>query len=338
MAVSIPTTVSAGTFEKAEGVIDQPTVLPPDRLQHLKGVLPSVGNVQNSLLVLTVAFGVLSVIPPLRFVGALGVRSISLLSTLTSCVEQKRNSNWVDVAIRSAKIGVVTLGLVAVATATPLFAVASLAADLALQALDAGRTVEHKEYTKACVHLWIAIIDALAIAAIVTGSWPLMVAAASVSILAMLVMGIKIACDGKKGCAIGSICYIALAALGIASACSVAELKVNQSRSERSRIHYSYTNSSDHPVQVTPRDYYSQGTTTLEPGESYDKTCYYSGGTPTLSVQHLVPTPGVSGAIVVVNYPAVGAWTSNEYVHEALQSELFSTITLPGTGVKTKYT
>lgn len=183
---------------------------------------------QKGLLILTVAFSILSLIPSLRFVGSMGTRSTALLSTVSLCA--------LDGAITPAtciKVSAVALGLIGVATGSPTIIIASLAADLAVQSMSIFKALWQKEYIKTLPHLGVIVIDSLAIAAMVTGLWPIIVTACAVNALVMVGLIAKCASNGPPRNAMETIdlfCYAALMIIGIAGAVDSSEYTVHSKR------------------------------------------------------------------------------------------------------------
>ena len=123
-----------------------------------------------------------------------------------------------------SKTVLVVLGLLAIATATPLLLVGSLAADAALRVVEIGRAIRDKNGMKALIQFCVLASDVFALAAILTGSWPLMVAAAGICVIAMLVIA---GLAYKKGYSFEAVCFIALAALGITGMVRIEEAAKN---------------------------------------------------------------------------------------------------------------
>ncbi len=242
-------------------------------------------------------------------------------------MEAERREDWLGCVLKAAKLGVAVLGLTAVVLGMPLFAVISLIADAVLQMIDGAKAVRQKDHVKAGIHAVIIIVDAFALAALFIGSWQLMVVAASISILAMLVVAGKIACDSKteESC-VECLCYLALAALGVASACSVARLEnIISTKHER----YSYTNKTDRPVEI----YEPTGNIAhLEPGATYtasfDDANHHWGSIYRLQGSINVIHSLDKQAPLVENLPAEAAWQAHELFHEAMEPKLFPTVLL----------
>ena len=298
--------------------------------------LPKARNIQRCLLIATVGFAIVSAIPPLRLIGALGMRSISLLSAVTSCAEQENVKDWRNCALRSAKIGVIALGLAGVITATPLFIVISIVADMILQiadALKAASTRKAEGYTKACAHLMILAIDAIVLAAILTGMWQVMVAAAAVGVFALILAAVASGIEGKLSSLIDCLCYSALSVICFANTCLIGPVEsVWENKYER----YSYVNKNNHPVDVrTPNG----NVVHLAPGETYEGTFHYKvhiGDVEDrdfalehhrdLEVTHLIE--GSPEHLISHQAPANG-WLEPRILRTAMEPEQFSTVFLP---------
>lgn len=191
---------------------------------------------QKSLLGLTVVCAILATIPPLRLVGSLALRSLSLLSSGVNCVNAWKQEGILGRISKIAKVAIVGLGLGALIVASPLLIVASIAGDLGLQIFETAKAIYNKDVEKALCHASFIVIDTLVLAAIVVGSWQLIVTAAAVSATVMfgfatksfLMFDKKTTTREKASDIFDSLCYFSLMSLGIVNAITTAHIKENQ--------------------------------------------------------------------------------------------------------------
>lgn len=293
---------------------------------HWKDSLPEPSTVQKALLGLTVVCGIISLVPPLRIAGALALRSVSLLSSVVACTDNDRSFS--ACAMRSARIGIVSLGIAALVLASPLLMKISLIVDGFLQAAEALKALQAEDPWKALMHVGIMIIDVLVIAAIGAGSWQLMVAAASLGIVLMIYM---IALTAKRTdcdpCFEGW-CYFALAVLGVAGACSVARLP--KALPEK-KVHFSYKNTKDYDVEITvePASKYTGegGSAYLRPGETFDRSFNHSSEI--MNVKHNISLNLDGDVQVISKVRAVDVSWEHFIRHGPLPPSLHTTIPAP---------
>ncbi len=226
---------------------------------------PKICVAQKLLLAASVPCAIIAVIPPLRLAGSLALRSVALIASAVNSVDALKKEGVLSGLLAAGKITVVILGIAGVAAAAPLLIVASLAADIAFQNLELFRAIIQKDGLRALCAAGTIVVDILALASIATGSWQLMVAAASVSAAGMAALGIYIGIeaiayrDWDK--LIDVICYTAFASIGIISAITISEIvqrKVTQgyfydrNRSPYSKIYYD--NKGDTIVVAIPNE------------------------------------------------------------------------------------
>ncbi|MDE3045731.1 MAG: hypothetical protein KGJ02_03710 [Verrucomicrobiota bacterium] len=137
---------------------------------------------QTFLLVATTVCALLSIIPPLRLGASLALRSVALLSVALA----KEPKGAEGSTMKAAKIAAVALGLVGLAAALPLLLTISLAIDLGTQVVGLLRSIYEGDPIEALVHGFMLIIDTLALAGLIVGSWELMVASMSIAAFGML--------------------------------------------------------------------------------------------------------------------------------------------------------
>lgn len=189
-ALATNSTISPWTFEKKRPVL------------------------QKALLGMTAICAILSAIPPFRLGASLAMRSASFLSVGISKTPEGKEGPF----IKAAKLGVVTLGIVALAAAMPMLMVASVAADMGLQILEGAKAIYQGDFAKAALHATILVIDTLALAGLIVGSWQLMVSAAAVSAAAMLALA---AAANASGHGDEMFSYLALMGANIATAMTI---------------------------------------------------------------------------------------------------------------------
>jgi hypothetical protein len=179
--------------------------------------VPKKETCQRMLLVTLVGCSILAMIPPIRIGAAIAMRSLVLISSLASFTSIDKKNPISAIAQNVARITIIVLGIAALATASPALLTASLVMDLAMQAFLCIKALYNREYTTAALHFGMVVIDTLAVAALVTGSWQLMVAAGATSIVAMasITLAIGFYTKGKDlGSKIDIACYLALTVTG----------------------------------------------------------------------------------------------------------------------------
>lgn len=172
---------------------------------------------QKILLGMTALCAIITAIPPLRLGGSLAMRSVSFLSVAISKTPEGKEGP----IVKAAKLGIVALGVVAIVAALPMLAVASIAADMGLQIFEGAKALYKGDYAKAAMHATILVIDTLALAGLIVGSWKLMVAAAAVSAFAMFVLAIIANSNGHGD---QSLAYLVLMGANVATAFTISEM------------------------------------------------------------------------------------------------------------------
>lgn len=170
--------------------------------------------IQKILLAMTAISGILSLIPPMRLGASLAMRSISLLSVAASKTPEGKEGP----IIKAARAGAVVLGIVGLAAATPALMVASLAIDMALQIIEGARAAHQGDWVKLAVHATVLVIDTLALAGLIVGSWQLMVSAAAVSAAAFLALSAGANATGNGD---DMFAYLALMGVSLAAAITI---------------------------------------------------------------------------------------------------------------------
>lgn len=235
--------------------------------QHPQVKLPRAKHMQKGLLIATTACAILSLIPPLRLAGALALRGVALLASGVNVMDDWKREGALGRLMKIAKVAVVILGLVALAAASPVLVIASLVVDLALQIFEFGKAIYERDVIRALSHLAFIVIDTLALAGIIAGSWELMVAAIAVQSAAMLAFaGLSFLfayLNQDASQFIDTLCFIALAGTGIAGAVRIAEISKPQAR-------FYWKNITEYEMEA--KDSNGEVVATLKPGESAEFT------------------------------------------------------------------
>jgi hypothetical protein len=207
---------------------------------------PQVSTVQRGLLVATLVCGILSLVPPLRFGASLALRSVSLLTSLTACADKEAPQDALSCFTRTVRIGVVVLGIAGVAAVSPLLVTVSLIVDVVMQALECVRALEQGDNVKAFVHFSAVVIDVFVLAALITGAWQLMVAAAGLTVLMMMVLTMYAMARSQEdnGRVFEATLYFLLTAFSIATIIAISEIPKAPVR----KAHFFYINKEDNPV------------------------------------------------------------------------------------------
>lgn len=234
---------------------------------------------QKVLLVATVGCAALSLIPPFRLAGSLALRGIALLSSILNSEETWAKNDTLGSILNYFKVAVVTFGIVALVAASPMLMVASLAADIGFQAIQMARCIYKGEYSKALIHFGVIVIDSLALAGIVTGSWQLMVAAAAVSAVGMLILFAE-----SKG-SLEAFSYFALAIIGGVAAGTIGNTNILQEPDGQ---------------KTTVFDYDGNGRV-IGQHVVYERTYSQDHQAPTTLSPELFPTVPVGGPAIVTN-------------------------------------
>lgn len=219
---------------------------------------------KTTLLVCTVIFAILSIIPPIRWLGAYALRSISILSSANFCRESWEADNlWVR-AFKCLKVSIIFLSLFALIFSIPSFILVVVGLITGLQFIDCLRHLTKKQWKPASIQAAMLIMDMLMLVALVTGLWQLIVVLSALS--ACLMLGIAVylsfsALKNKSMPPIEGLYYFALSLLSIACAISTAELWTD----EPAVAHFDVKNSSDHDIYVSN---HNGLLIVLHPGES----------------------------------------------------------------------
>lgn len=229
--------------------------------------LPEKETVQRGLLVATTATAILASIPPFRAAGSLAVRTIAFLSSGLNCVGADSKSSLLA---SIGKCAVVALGIAAVAFSRPVLFTASLVADIGLQVFQMAKHIYDGENCKAALNLSIIVVDAFALAAVATGSWPFMVTAAAISTCVMF--GFFLNALGSEANSLDTACYGILAGLGLVN--TIAAAKFTKTKPETSK--FTVKNDQDPKGTMSLFDKNGKLITTLEPWESKEVVVPYN--------------------------------------------------------------
>lgn len=138
---------------------------------------PKHETAQRILLLSTVIFGHLSFFPSLRVIGALGIRTVALVSSSLTLEQNKGTADGTEKFRLYGKVAVVAAGILGLILSSPMIILGSLAADSALHALDAARAISKGDSKKAIIHLGLLLVNTFIMAAMITGAWGFMVGA-----------------------------------------------------------------------------------------------------------------------------------------------------------------
>jgi hypothetical protein len=171
---------------------------------------------QKLLLVAVVGCAILSLVPPLRIGAAIAMRSIALISSLASFHDMDSNNRLAIIAQNIGRCAIIILGIAGLATLSPFLIMISLVMDVSMQAFLCIKALYDGDYYAAALHFGMFVINTLAVSALVTGSWQVMVAAGAVSIVAMasIALGIAFYGNGRVEDVIDVTCYLALTLIG----------------------------------------------------------------------------------------------------------------------------
>lgn len=232
---------------------------------------------QRPLLVAATACTALNFIPPLRLGASIALRSIALISSSLTAGSRWSEESFLGKLSKIGKVAGVAIGLVALTLAMPALMAASLGVDMGVQLFEAGRAIKDGKAGQAFLHLGIAIVDALALAGIVAGSWKLMVAATSINITMMA--GAASICfyngfdrlfndqENIAGAFIDAMCYVTLMSLGISSAVK----QISPETFTEQKYHFQGKNETDKTMYFY--DAKDRVIFVAKPGETYDFKC-----------------------------------------------------------------
>lgn len=219
-------------------------------------------HAHRALLVASAGLAIASVIPASRLIGSVMLRSIAFLSSSAICADSWKKMDTYNRTLNICRIGIVALGIIGVASAKPALYVASLAAEVGLQAFEVGKALYDRDAERALTHFAVLTIDSLMLAAVVSGAWQVMVTAAAVNACAMLLFAYK-ALDKKDNNSFIDACvYLALAATSITSSVLAARIVTRPAYSG----HYEVKNDRHKDMHIEGDR--GEHIATLKPGES----------------------------------------------------------------------
>lgn len=216
------------------------------------------------ILVAIIIFGIISRLPALGFIGALGVKALAILD-LVALSPSPSKKNWKTILSICGKIVGVALGILGLVLALVPLSIAAFGVDLAYQII--GLYQDRSDPGLIALHIGFIIVDTLALAAVITGGWQLAVAAASISAVVMLGVALYTAvkcCVTKadvSGSIFDTICYIALAGLCLANAITSAKITNHHKKSK-----FQYHNDSQEDQVIETKNGKVLGV--VHPGES----------------------------------------------------------------------
>lgn len=275
-------------------VIDQPSappaspavskgtvVLKPDRYSH-----PWLHRI---LLVATAGFSIATLVPASRHIAGLSLRAIAFVSASAVCADSWEKESVQNRVLNIERIAIVAMGVLGAATATPVFYVAALSAEVGLKTFELMSALMDRDLERSVIHAGMLVIDALVLAAVVTGAWEVMVTAAAVNAFAMFAMGIKkLAFSEDPVDAFDFFCYGALGTVSVVTAIETSKLISQHPDS----VHVEYKNENKFGTQgVYDSDKNLVGT--VKPGEQ-------------LSVDFKYPGKQVTSRLQVIDYKENG--------------------------------
>ncbi len=279
--------------------------------------------IEKSLLGLSVACAVLSVIPPLRTVGTICLRVTSLIMGGTNIATSWKQSSTTEKVILCAKVAMAGAGIAGLLLHSPALLAAALIADMAVNLFEGFKAGMDNRYEDCLKHLLFFKIEALILCGIIIGSTPLLMKAALITAFAMTLLAIYSAIKIYKTKEYHNLFdAIAYGVLAATSVISFNHLRVfNRSRPEPQ---ISGKNDTDKILQIYDKEGHQLGT--VKPGESYNFTV--KGDTDCLYYK-AYPTSGRP-------LPEAGVWTfksPDAQFTEAVKMKGLTT-PLPGTGLE----
>ncbi len=209
---------------------------PYDRQKNVVTIQERPDAVRKTLLAATVITATLTLFSPLRFVACLGGRSIALMSSLYNA--STAEGSWKQVALQVAFIVPVLLGIAGVLAGKKLLILSSLALSIGLRLFEAGAHFLKGRVEQGVESVIGAVINGIALAAIMAASWQLMVLAAGAG---FLYLAVKSAIAAKRGDDFSAGC---LATLSLLSLVTMGMTIRMQSR-RVSRMEFKHKNKSD---------------------------------------------------------------------------------------------
>lgn len=270
-------------------------IKPTTLAKHLPSL--ELSSIQRALLVGTVVCAILSLIPSIGFGGALTVRSLSVVTLGIQVIHSLKNGEKKElILLQIMRLASVTWGLAGTAAHLNSIVASGIALDILFHMIEMGRGAQQKDLYKSLSHITFILIDTFAMTALLTGGWQFAVVAASISSAAMLFFGLKAICDACRkndlNYVLDAVCYIALMAIGIASAVRVAEI----TGSKLVDSQFSYQNDTSRTVTIYDKNWHVVAT--VEPGDSIsftvtaDQSYFCDGGRISLHIDTWRPEAG----------------------------------------------
>ncbi|MCC5832180.1 MAG: hypothetical protein JJU12_03965 [Chlamydiales bacterium] len=154
-----------------------------------------MNHIQRAMVIVAIACSVISLIPPISWHASLSLHLAACLIISTQCVNSAdKNEKLLPLLIM--RLAFEVLGLAGIGIGCDPFVVISLAADIGFQFVELGIGIKQKDSIKSLAAFNFILIDALAIAGIASGIWPLLAVAGVVNAIAMSAFGIKACVEG----------------------------------------------------------------------------------------------------------------------------------------------
>lgn len=228
---------------------------------HRKGNLfnESENNIARRVFLASSAvFSILSLIPGIRMISSLAVRSVALISSTLNNINFFSTKNWLRSLINILKLAPMILGITAIVIGSKALFVGAMVGDIALRIFDAIKAAFEKDYTKLFQTLTILVITSLATAAFVTGSWPLVFVASIISVIYsgyMIGQALSRGFRGEDSMAfVEALCYGVMGATSIASAAMTLKVPYTKVHS----VTYRYQNNNNANVAIFRKEYYKE--------------------------------------------------------------------------------
>ncbi len=168
-------------------------------------LLTSKGLKTNALLVTQTALAILSQVPIIKPVTTIIKSVVALGSSLYSSYANRTRT--IDLALSIAAVGLTALGLAAVITAAPAVLIAATLYEAALQFTTAAQLLHKKDYKGAAIALSFALAATLSAAAMLSGCFPVTIAATALGLAVTLGVAAKAIAEKKP---LQAACYLAM--------------------------------------------------------------------------------------------------------------------------------
>lgn len=179
---------------------------------------------QKSLLIIRIACSIITLIPELKTVGIIGMRSILFAASSKACATSWSQDDALHRISKCAKLGALVLGITAVATGAPYMLVAAMVANIAIQIFDLGIAFHEGNSSKVPIHLGILVLITVLMTG--EGSWPLTLLLKTIPVIAMAAMAVKAGTNARDwGDIVESVSYGTLAAVTLAKKVTQSEIE-----------------------------------------------------------------------------------------------------------------